>query len=109
MDLHSADMPLARAQHIGSLTRPTKLLTARMAFMKGEDSAEQLEKATREAIISAVELQRELHFQEITDGEYRSAPPQVFHFSVCPSELLTCLVYVAAQSFTKVFSSLLTG
>jgi methionine synthase II (cobalamin-independent) len=100
----SKDMHLAHAQHIGSLARPSNLLNARMGFTNGEISAEELEKITREAIASAVDLQTELHFEEITDGEFRYLLA-LRSFHRVHIKLLTCFDFVVALPSTKGFSN----
>jgi methionine synthase II (cobalamin-independent) len=105
---YSKSVGLVRAQHIGSLARPTNLLAARMGFMKGEISAEDLEKIIKEAILSAVKLQTELHFQEITDGEYRYllSVSSTFFIRI---RLLTLLYFCRRTKFYEGFLESLAG
>jgi 5-methyltetrahydropteroyltriglutamate--homocysteine methyltransferase len=63
--------PPFRADHVGSLLRPKKLLDARAAHKEGRLSAAELRKAEDEAIREAVKLQEDVGLQGVTDGEYR--------------------------------------
>jgi 5-methyltetrahydropteroyltriglutamate--homocysteine methyltransferase len=67
-----------RAEHIGSLLRPKKLLDARAA-LEGDQyrkathsvSYQELESVESEAIREAVKLQEDVGLQAVTDGEFR--------------------------------------
>ncbi|KAI0092857.1 hypothetical protein BDY19DRAFT_511757 [Irpex rosettiformis] len=63
--------PPFRAEHLGSLKRPAKLLEKRSAFDKKLVSAEELTEVEDEAIKAIVEMQREVGIKSITDGEFR--------------------------------------
>ncbi|KAI0699462.1 UROD/MetE-like protein [Cytidiella melzeri] len=63
--------PPFRAEHLGSLKRPAKLLEKRDAFDKKEISAEELKNTEDEAIKAIVQMQREVGIKSITDGEFR--------------------------------------
>ena len=63
--------PPYRADHVGSLLRPSKLIEARAARQRGEISAEQLRAVEDEAIREAVNLQEDVGLQSATDGEFR--------------------------------------
>jgi 5-methyltetrahydropteroyltriglutamate--homocysteine methyltransferase len=63
--------PPFRAEHIGSLLRPSELLKARAEREAGRLSTADLHKLEDELIRKAVTLQEELGLQSITDGEYR--------------------------------------
>ena len=65
------ERPPFRADHVGSLLRPPELLRAREQRQKGELSAAALREAEDRAIRAAVQLQEDIGFQAITDGEYR--------------------------------------
>src|SRR5262245_59571334 len=60
-----------RAEHIGSLVRPTALVEARKAFEAGRIDAAALRKAVDEAIRGVVKLQEEVGLKVVTDGEFR--------------------------------------
>jgi 5-methyltetrahydropteroyltriglutamate--homocysteine methyltransferase len=62
--------PPFRADHVGSLLRPKKLIDARAARAKGE-TAQQLRTAEDEAIRDAIKLQEDVGLQAATDGEFR--------------------------------------
>jgi methionine synthase II (cobalamin-independent) len=66
-----AAQPPFRAEHIGSLLRPAKLLRERARFAKGEIDAVELAAAEDDAIADAVRLQEQLGFKFVTDGEFR--------------------------------------
>jgi 5-methyltetrahydropteroyltriglutamate--homocysteine methyltransferase len=65
--------PPFRADHVGSLLRPSKLLTARADHAAGRTTAEQLKAAEDEAIAEVVAMQRDAGLQSATDGEFRRA------------------------------------
>jgi methionine synthase II (cobalamin-independent) len=60
-----------RADHVGSLLRPPELLESREAFREGRISAAQLKAVEDQAVLKAIELQREVGLPVVTDGEYR--------------------------------------
>lgn len=65
-------VPFARAQHIGSLLRPPKLLDARMRFEEGKaDYKAELEPAENEAIKNILDVQRNAGLKCLSDGEFR--------------------------------------
>jgi 5-methyltetrahydropteroyltriglutamate--homocysteine methyltransferase len=66
-----AARPPFRAEHIGSLLRPAKLLHERGRFAKGEIDAAALAAAEDDAIADAIRLQERLGFKFVTDGEFR--------------------------------------
>jgi len=63
--------PPFRAEHLGSLLRPQYLLDARTKLEKNELSKEELVPIENKAIDAAVQMQQELGFRDISDGEYR--------------------------------------
>jgi 5-methyltetrahydropteroyltriglutamate--homocysteine methyltransferase len=60
-----------RAEHVGSLLRPPELLHARAAHRQGQVTLEQLREVEDRAILGALQLQREVGLDILTDGEYR--------------------------------------
>ena len=62
-----------RAEHIGSFLRPAEVLQARGAHGQGQISLEQLRKVEDKAILSALEMQRQIGIDIFSDGEYRRA------------------------------------
>ena len=66
-----AAKPPFRAEHIGSLLRPAKLLRERARFAKGGINAAELAAAEDDAIAEAIRLQEGLGFKFVTDGEFR--------------------------------------
>src|SRR5258708_3608733 len=65
--------PPFRADHVGSLLRPSSLLAARDDFAAGQIDAAQLRAAEDAAIADVVTMQDELGLQSVTDGEFRRA------------------------------------
>ncbi len=66
-------VPPFRADHVGSLLRPQKLLRARDEFAAGQISAERLGAIEDDAIREVVQMQRDVGLQSATDGEFRRA------------------------------------
>lgn len=69
MSLHL--LPPFRADHIGSLKRPIKLLEKRKAFDTKQCTHEELAEVEDQAISAIVQMQREVGIKSITDGEFR--------------------------------------
>ena len=65
--------PPFRADHVGSLLRPKKLLDARDQFAEGKIDAEELRGIEDEAIRDVVQMQHDVGLQSATDGEFRRA------------------------------------
>ncbi|GIF37860.1 5-methyltetrahydropteroyltriglutamate--homocysteine S-methyltransferase [Actinoplanes xinjiangensis] len=65
------DTPPFRADHVGSLLRPPRLLRAREQRALGEISAEQLRTVEDDAIREVVRMQRDVGLRSATDGEFR--------------------------------------
>jgi methionine synthase II (cobalamin-independent) len=65
--------PPFRADHVGSLLRPARLLQAREDFAAGRLSAHDLRAAEDDAIRDAVAKQESTGLQLATDGEFRRA------------------------------------
>lgn len=63
--------PPFRADHVGSLLRPKRLLDARAQHAEGAISAEQLRQIEDDAVREAVGMQADLGLQTATDGEFR--------------------------------------
>src|SRR5438132_1405751 len=63
--------PPFRADHVGSLLRPAKLLGAREQFARGDLSAAALRAIEDDAIADVVRMQEEVGLQSATDGEFR--------------------------------------
>ena len=63
--------PPFRADHVGSLLRPTGLLKARARHEAGKISDDALRAIEDQSIREAVKLQQDLGFEGVTDGEYR--------------------------------------
>jgi 5-methyltetrahydropteroyltriglutamate--homocysteine methyltransferase len=60
-----------RADHIGSLLRPPELLQARAAYEQGRMTLAQLRQIEDQAILAALDMQRQVGIDVFTDGEYR--------------------------------------
>ncbi len=65
--------PPFRADHVGSLLRPARLLQARQDHAAGRLSGEGLREVEDEAIREVVRMQEEVGLQSATDGEFRRA------------------------------------
>lgn len=65
--------PPFRADHVGSLLRPARLLQAREQRQAGEISAAQLRAVEDEAIADVVKKMEATGMKSITDGEFRRA------------------------------------
>lgn len=63
--------PPFRAEHIGSIKRPSELMQARTDYACGSASLEDLRKAEDNAILRVLELQRSAGIKTLTDGEFR--------------------------------------
>ena len=63
--------PPFRADHVGSLLRPQRLLRARDRHAAGEIDADELRGMEDECIREVVALQRDAGLQSATDGEFR--------------------------------------
>src|SRR5215204_220054 len=63
--------PPYRADHVGSLLRPPRLLAAREQHADGRISADQLRAVEDDAIAEVVAMQEEVGLQSATDGEFR--------------------------------------
>src|ERR1700761_4816804 len=85
--------PPFRADHVGSLLRPPRLLQARAEFAAGRLSADDLRAVEDEAITDVVRMQEEVGLQSATDGEFRRATwhmnfiYQLGGISVAPGQL----------------------
>jgi len=65
------ERPPFRADHVGSLLRPTSLLALRESTRSGDTSAETLRAHEDECIREVVRMQEAIGIQSVTDGEYR--------------------------------------
>ena len=63
--------PPFRADHVGSLLRPQRLLDARAGHAEGHIDDDELRAAEDEAIREAVRLQEDVGLRSATDGEFR--------------------------------------
>ena len=63
--------PPFRADHVGSLLRPTALKEAREKHAKGEISSAQLEDVENREIERVIKKQEDIGLESITDGEFR--------------------------------------
>jgi 5-methyltetrahydropteroyltriglutamate--homocysteine methyltransferase len=60
-----------RADHVGSLLRPPAVADARQGHREGRVSAEQLRDTEDQAILAALERQRQIGLDIFSDGEFR--------------------------------------
>jgi methionine synthase II (cobalamin-independent) len=69
--MNRRSQPPFRADHVGSLLRPARLLRARADHAAGRISADQLRSVEDDAIRAAVLMQQDVGLQSATDGEFR--------------------------------------
>jgi 5-methyltetrahydropteroyltriglutamate--homocysteine methyltransferase len=67
----SAPIPPYRADHVGSLLRPRRVLEARERASRQEITREQLRAVEDDAIRAVIRKQQDLGLRSITDGEFR--------------------------------------
>jgi len=67
------DRPPFRADHVGSLLRPPRLMRARADHAEGRIDARALRAVEDDAIREAVVMQRDAGLRSATDGEFRRA------------------------------------
>src|SRR5436190_23397123 len=65
--------PPFRADHVGSLLRPARLLSAREDHAAGRIGADELRAVEDDAIRDVVRMQEEVGLRSATDGEFRRA------------------------------------
>jgi 5-methyltetrahydropteroyltriglutamate--homocysteine methyltransferase len=65
--------PPFRADHVGSLLRPQRLLKARADFADGTITAADLRRVEDDAIADVVRMQEDVGLKSATDGEFRRA------------------------------------
>ena len=65
--------PPFRADHVGSLLRPPRLLRARDDFAAGQITAAELRAVENQEICGAITMQEQAGLQSATDGEFRRA------------------------------------
>jgi 5-methyltetrahydropteroyltriglutamate--homocysteine methyltransferase len=75
--------PPYRAEHIGSLPRPDRLMAAREQFAAGRTPKAELRRIEDESIREAVAMQERSGIGAITDGEYRKRGWREFLFDKC--------------------------
>ena len=63
--------PALRADQVGALLRPEKLLEARVLHQGAQLDRDGLTRAEDEAILQVLEMQRQVGMDVFTDGEYR--------------------------------------
>ncbi|MBI3756511.1 MAG: 5-methyltetrahydropteroyltriglutamate--homocysteine S-methyltransferase [Deltaproteobacteria bacterium] len=63
--------PPFRADHVGSLLRPKRLVEAREKMKKGELSTDALKALEDEAVREVVKMQEEIGLHGVTDGDFR--------------------------------------
>lgn len=63
--------PPFRAEHLGSLLRPRELLAIKTASEKGQVPEAELVAVEDKEIKKIVDIQNELGYSAISDGEYR--------------------------------------
>src|SRR5262245_61383008 len=79
----AAAKPPYRAEHIGSLPRPDRLMQAREQFAAGRLPKVDLRRIEDECIREAVAMQERVGIGAVTDGEYRKRGWREFLFDKC--------------------------
>jgi 5-methyltetrahydropteroyltriglutamate--homocysteine methyltransferase len=79
--MSGAPAPPFRAEHIGSLLRPERLMTARRRLGAGAIGRDELAAIEDEAVAEAVRLQHAAGLAVVTDGEFRRASYHGFFYS----------------------------
>ena len=75
--------PPYRAEHVGSLPRPERLMGAREQHAAGKLSKPELTRIEDECIREAVAMQERVGIGAITDGEYRKRGWREFLYDKC--------------------------
>jgi 5-methyltetrahydropteroyltriglutamate--homocysteine methyltransferase len=75
--------PPFRAEHVGSLPRPEKLMAARKQFAEGKLGREQLGRIEDESIRGIVAMQERVGIGALTDGEFPKSSWRDFLFESC--------------------------
>jgi 5-methyltetrahydropteroyltriglutamate--homocysteine methyltransferase len=75
--------PPYRAEHVGSLPRPERLMAAREEYATGKLSKAELTQIEDECIRDAVAMQERVGIGAITDGEYRKRGWREFLYDKC--------------------------
>jgi 5-methyltetrahydropteroyltriglutamate--homocysteine methyltransferase len=79
--MSGAHAPPFRAEHIGSLLRPERVIAARRRFGAGEIGRDELAAIEDAAIADAVRLQEAAGLAVVTDGEFRRASYHGYFYS----------------------------
>jgi 5-methyltetrahydropteroyltriglutamate--homocysteine methyltransferase len=75
--------PPYRAEHVGSLPRPERLMAAREQYAAGKLPKTQLTHVEDECIREAIAMQERVGIGAITDGEYRKRGWREFLYDKC--------------------------
>jgi 5-methyltetrahydropteroyltriglutamate--homocysteine methyltransferase len=75
--------PPYRAEHVGSLPRPERLMAARARHAAGQSSKAELKQVEDECIREVVAMQERVGVGAITDGEYRKRGWREFLYDKC--------------------------
>src|SRR2546426_280209 len=75
--------PPFRAEHVGSLPRPERLMEARERFEAGQLSRDELTVIEDQCVREAVAMQERAGIGAITDGEYRKRGWREFLYDRC--------------------------
>jgi 5-methyltetrahydropteroyltriglutamate--homocysteine methyltransferase len=91
--------PSYRADHVGSLLRPQKLLDARAHFAEGSLSETALREIEDASVLEALELQRRAGLDVFSDGEYRRSG-----WSAAAAGAIEGLVPVEGSPIRRIFA-----
>jgi methionine synthase II (cobalamin-independent) len=79
--VNAAGGPPFRAEHIGSLLRPARLIAARRRLVAGEIGHDEFAAIEAQSITDAVKLQEAAGLAVVTDGEFRRASYHSYFYS----------------------------
>ncbi len=79
----STGSPPYRAEHVGSLPRPERLMRARADFAAGKVAKAELQRIETDCIRDIVAMQERVGIGAITDGEFRKTGWREFLFEKC--------------------------
>jgi len=96
--VRAAVAPPFRAEHIGSLLRPERLIAARRRLGAGEIGRDELTAIEDEAILGAVRLQEAAGFAVVTDGEFRRPSYHGYFYSRLGDITIDAMPAVEARS-----------
>src|SRR6476646_3781662 len=71
MTTSDPERPPYRADHVGSLLRPSELLAARQRLREGVIDEAELRAVEDDAVRAVIQMQQDVGLRAVTDGEFR--------------------------------------